>query len=165
MSEDAFLIGMNKAVPGIFGKINGWATHAYPQPNFSGDIRNLPANYGVRDSITNYTWELSLVKNNFGVGPLPVFITETGWLHREGQSNCEQYSQSNLLSANVTSARFKDAFLNYWLPDTRIVAIAPFIFRSSDPCAAGFAWQKSDGSWYPQAEMLMAIPKTSGTLD
>lgn len=162
LSEDAYLIAMNKAVPGIFGKINGWATHSYPHPNFSGDINNLPANYGTRDTINNYTWELAILKNNFGVGPLSVFITETGWLHREGQENCEQYSQSGLLSSATTSARFKDAYVNYWLEDPKVVAITPFIFKSEDPCAEGFAWQKRDGSWYPQAEMLMAIPKTAG---
>ena len=163
LSEDAYLIKMNQAIPGIFTKIDGWATHSYPHPNFSGDINNLPANYGVRDTINNYTWELALLKNNFGVGALPVFITETGWLHKEGQSGCVQYSQSGLLSSTVTSARFKDAYINYWLADSRVVAITPFIFRSSDPCAAGFAWQKKDGSWYPQAEMLIAIPKTAGS--
>lgn len=163
LSEDAYLIKMNQAVPGIFTKIDGWATHSYPHPNFSGDINNSPANYGDRDTIINYRWELNILKNNFGVGALPVFITETGWLHKEGQSGCVQYSQSGLLSAATTSARFKDAFVNYWLEDPRIVAITPFIFRSDDPCAAGFAWQKKDGGWYPQAEMLMSIPKTAGS--
>lgn len=163
LSEDTYLIRMNQAVPGIFKKIDGWATHSYPQPNFSGDINNLPAGYSDRDTIINYRWEMQLLKNNFGVSGLPIFITETGWLHREGQDKCEQYSQSGLLSANTTSARFKDAFLNYWMKDPRIVAITPFIFRSDDPCAEGFAWQKKDGAWYPQAQMLMNIPKTAGT--
>jgi hypothetical protein len=162
MSEDTFLIRMNQAVPGIFKKIDGWATHAYPQPNFSGDINNLPASYGTRDTINNYTWEMNLLARNFGVNGLPIFITETGWLHREGQSGCVQYSQSNLLSATTTSSRFKNAYLYYWLVDPRIVAITPFIFKSSDPCAQGFAWQKEDGSWYPQATMLMGIAKTAG---
>ncbi|MFA5776079.1 MAG: hypothetical protein WC988_00780 [Patescibacteria group bacterium] len=165
LSEDAYLSRMDKAVPGIFKKIDGWATHSYPHPNFSGDINNLPAGYSARDTINNYTWELGLLKKYFGVGPLPVFITETGWLHKEGQNGCVQYSQSNLLSTETVSKRYKDAFVNYWLNDVRIVAVTPFIFRSSDPCASGFAWQKSDGSWYPQAKMLMAIPKTAGSPD
>jgi hypothetical protein len=163
LSEDSYLIAMNKAVPGIFTKIDGWASHSYPHPNFSGDINNLPANYGARDTINNYTWELALLKTSFGVNALPVFITETGWLHREGQDGCEQYSQAGLLSATTASTRFKDAYINYWLEDPRVVAITPFIFKSKDPCAAGFAWQKKDGGWYPQAEMLMAIPKTAGS--
>lgn len=163
MSEDTYLIKMNAAVPGIFKKIDGWSTHAYPHPNFSGDINNLPAHYGARDTINNYTWERAVLKNNFGVGTLPTFITETGWLHKEGQTKCFQYSQNGLLSASVTASRFKNAYMNYWLNDSAIVAITPFIFRSKDPCASGFAWQKPDGSWYPQAEMLLAIPKTAGT--
>ncbi|MEK7595350.1 MAG: hypothetical protein AAB443_02020 [Patescibacteria group bacterium] len=163
MSEDSFLVKMNQTVPGIFKKIDGWATHSYPHPNFSGDPNNLPGWYGPRDTINNYTWEMNILRNNFGVGPFPIFITETGWLHKEGQSSCVQYSQKSLLAAETTSARFKNAFTNYWLNDARIVAITPFIFRSNDPCAEGFAWQKKGGGWYPQANMLMAIPKTAGS--
>ena len=162
MSEDTFLVKMNQAVPGIFKKIDGWATHSYPQPNFSGNVYNLPAGYGARDTINNYTWEMAVLKNNFGINGLPIFITETGWLHKEGQDGCEQYSQSNLLSADTVATRYKDAYLNFWLKDTRIVAITPFIFRSPDKCAKGFAWQKSDGSWYPQATMLLNMKKTAG---
>ncbi len=162
MSEDTYLIKMNDAVPGIFKKIDGWSTHSYPQPNFSGDINNLPFGYTARDTINNYAWEMNLLKANFSLSALPIFITETGWLHKEGQTSCSQYVQAGLLSADTTSDRFKDAYTNYWLNDPRIVAITPFIFRSSDPCAMGFAWQKSDGSWYPQAKMLLAIPKTKG---
>lgn len=163
MNEETYLVKMNEAVPGIFKKIDGWATHSYPQPNFSGDINNLPGGYGTRDTINNYEWEMQILRNYFGVSSLPIFITETGWLHAEGQNGCVQYSQSNLLSANTVSSRFKDAYLNYWLKNPQIVAITPFIFRSSDPCAEGFAWQKHDGSWYPQANMLLNIAKTAGT--
>lgn len=156
IGEDAFLAGMNQAVPGIFTRIDGWATHSYPQPNFSGSI------YGGRDSILNYNWELGLLRQ-FGVSSLPVFITETGWLHREGQESCSQYSQNGLLSADAVAARYRDAYVNYWLRDARVVAVMPFVFASSDPCAAGFAWQKPDGSLYPQGEMLKSLPKTAGS--
>jgi hypothetical protein len=162
-SEDTYLIQMNQAVPGIFKEINGWATHAYPQPNFSGDPHNLPSSYDARDTIYNYTWEMSVLKNDLGITGLPIFITETGWLHREGQDSCNEYSQSNLLSAATVAARYKDAYQTYWLNNPQIVAITPFIFRSSDKCAEGFAWQKQDGSWYPQATMLLNMKKTTGS--
>lgn len=156
IGEDLFLSQMNSAVPGIFTKIDGWASHSYPQPNFSGAI------YGGRDSIINYNWELGLLRN-LGVGTLPVFITETGWLHREGQESCGQYSQGGLLSADAVAARYQDAYTNYWLRDSKVVAVMPFIWASNDACAAGFAWQKPDGSLYPQGEMLKGIPKTAGS--
>ena len=158
IGEDLFLQQMNQAVPGIFSRIDGWANHAYPQPNFSGAI------YAGRDSILNYNWELGLLRQ-FGVGSLPVFITETGWIHKEGQESCGQYSQAGLLSAEVVAARYQAAYTNYWLPDPRVVAVMPFILASSDPCAAGFAWQKPDGSLYPQGEMLKVIPKVAGSPD
>ena len=37
-SLDAFeyMRRMDVAVPGIFSKLDAWASHSYPQPNFSG---------------------------------------------------------------------------------------------------------------------------------
>lgn len=154
VGEDLFISQMRAAVPDIFNKIDGWATHAYPQPNFSGAIA------GGRDSILNYRWELSVVGR-----ALPVFITETGWIHKEGQEACTQYSQNGLLSENVTATRYKEAFVNYWLPDPRVQAVTPFTWYGSDPCAAGFNFVKSDGSLYPQGEVIKSIPKNAGSPD
>ena len=156
IGEDLFLSQMNQAVPGIFNRIDGWATHAYPQPNFSGAI------YGGRDSILNYSWEMGIVRS-LGGPSLPIFITETGWLHKEGQESCGQYSQAGLLSEGVVAARYRSAYVDYWLRDARGVAVAPFIWASNDPCAAGFAWQKPDGSLYPQGDVIKALPKTAGS--
>lgn len=82
--EEEYLLAMNEAVPGIFEKLEGWATHSYPQPEFSGDFYNPPSWYETRDQIENYKWELELLRKHFGVTDLPIFITETGWAHKEG---------------------------------------------------------------------------------
>jgi hypothetical protein len=67
---------MNIAIPGIFKKIDGWGSHSYPNPNFSGSPIDTH-----RASIKGYQKELEFLKNNFGVGEIPIIITETGWQH------------------------------------------------------------------------------------
>jgi len=156
IDEVDFLARMNVKVPGIFQKLDGWATHAYPQPEFSGDIYNMPGHYGVRDQIKNYTWELGLLRN-YGVSSLPVFITEAGWAHKEGSDNpMPQY-----LPASVTAERFRDAYVNHWLPDPNVVAIMPFVWKQDN--AKHFNWVRDDGSYYPQYDVLKSIPKVIGS--
>ncbi len=161
LDEEDYLLRMNQAVPGIFAKLDGWATHAYPHPEFSGDFYNSPSHYGVRDQIENYKWELGLLQRHFGVTGLPVFITETGWAHREGSSNPKpQYK-----SSTVTARYFDDAYRNHWLPDNRIVAVMPFVWSKSDHVSKHFNWKKDDGSYYPQYEVIRSFPKVAGTND
>ncbi len=158
LDEEDFLVRMNQTVPGIFKKIDGWATHAYPQPEFSGDFYNPPSWYGVRDQIENYKWEMGLLQKHFGVSGLPIFITETGWAHAEGYLNKWQYK-----SSAVTARYFDDAYRNHWLPNNQIVAIMPFVWYKSD--APNFNWKKDDGTFYPQYDVVISFPKVAGTDD
>ena len=158
LDEEDFLLRMNAAVPGIFGKIDGWANHAYPQPEFSGDFYNPPSWYGVRDQIENYKWEIGLLQRHFGISDLPIFITETGWAHSEGHLNKWQYKHSS-----VTARYFDDAYRNHWLPNNQIVAILPFVWYKPD--APNFNWKRDDGSFYPQYDVVMRFPKVAGTND
>jgi hypothetical protein len=163
LDEEDFLVRMNAAVPGIFKKIDGWATHAYPQPEFSGDFYNPPSWYGVRDQIENYKWEMGLLQKHFGVSGLPIFITETGWAHVEGNSPLTKLQAANYKSAAVTARYFDDAYRNHWLPENQIVAIMPFVWYKSD--ALHFNWKKDDGTFYPQYDVVMNFPKVAGTDD
>lgn len=156
LDEETYLIRMNEKIPGIFSKLDGWSTHAYPQPEFSGDYHNPPSWYGVRDQIASYQWELELLKNHFGIAGLPVFITEGGWAHKEGNQPKWQYKP-----ASLTATYFKDAFENVWLPDPRIVSINPFIFNLE--AFSNFNWMNSDGYCYPQCDVVKNIPKTAGS--
>jgi len=163
LDEEDFLVRMNATVPGIFQKIDGWATHAYPQPEFSGDFYHPPSWYGVRDQIENYKWERSLLQKYFGVTNLPIFITETGWAHVEGNSPLTKLQAANYQSATVTARYFDDAYRNHWLPENQIVAIMPFVWYKSD--ALHFNWKKDDGTFYPQYDVVMNFPKVAGTDD
>ncbi len=151
MDEEEYLRKMNIAVPGIFTKLDGWASHPYPQPAFVGS----PKDTG-RGSIRGYEWELIVLDGDFGVKDLPVFITETGWPHAEGEKYNASYYNSKKVSENIS-----EAFEKVWLPDDRVVAITPFTIYY-DPPFDHFSWVLRDGSTYEQFEEVKKIPKLSG---
>lgn len=155
MDAEDYMLRMNQKIPGIFEHLDGWAAHAYPQPEFSGDYYNPPSWYGIRDQIKSYEWELELLQKHFGISDLPVFITETGWVHAEGNAPKWQYK-----SSSVTATYFDDAFRNIWGPDDRVVAITPFIFNHKG--WTNFNWMNDDGYCFPQCDILKNIPKTAG---
>jgi len=151
LDEEEYLIRMDKEKPGIFKKLDGWASHSYPQPNFSGKVEDIG-----RDSIRAYEWELAILKKHFSVENLPVFITETGWAHREGET--PDYS---FYPATQTADFIKEAFEKVWLPDTRVVAVTPFTIKYSHP-HDHFNWLDSNLNPYPQYSALQQIPKVAG---
>lgn len=154
MDEEEYLIAMNAEIPGIFSKLDGWATHPYPQPEFSGDYYNPPSWYEQRDQIKEYLWEQELLKNHFNVSGLPLFFTETGWAHAEGNQPKSQYQSSSL-----TATYFDDAFKNLWTEED-IVAITPFVFNLGS--FSNFNWIDHLEQGYAQCEVLKNIPKTAG---
>lgn len=145
---------MNEAVPGIFNKLDGWAAHPYPQPNFSGN----PLSKG-RWSIRAYEDELNFLKSRLGEKKdLPVFITETGWAHSEG----EKFDRS-FLSEDKVAENYKIAFEKVWLKDDRVRAVMPFTIKYNPPFDH-FSWVKSDYvSTYKQFDVIKDFQKISGT--
>jgi len=148
----SFLYSMNQEVPGIFDKLDGWASHSYPQPNFSGS----PQDTGLW-SIRAYEEELSYLKNTLGVTKdLPVFITETGWAHAEGAAYNNSY-----LNAEDVAKNYKAAFEEVWLKDSRIRAVTPFTIIYNAPYDH-FSWINSDGVGYVQYETVKKLNKVKG---
>jgi hypothetical protein len=153
MDSFDYMYAMNKEIPGIFEKIDGWASHAYPQPNFSGS----PYDYG-RWSIRAYESELTYLKNSLGVKKdLPVFILETGWAHAEGSTY-----NPNFLTAAKGAEYIKIAFEEVWLPDDRVMAVTPFTIWY-DPPFDHFSWLTRDRVPYPQYDAVRSIKKIRGT--
>ncbi len=154
LDEETYLIRMNKKIPGIFKMLDGWASHPYPQPNFSGSKNG----YG-RDSIRAYEWELSLLATHFGVKDLPIFITETGWAHKESEdpNNKTKYTFNQYQVAD----NIKYTFENVWLPDDRIMAVTPFTIRYDSPFD-NFSWVTKNNSPYPQFTAIKSIKKVEG---
>ncbi len=125
--------------------LGGWSSHAYPNPAFAGS----PNGYG-RISVRGYEWELQLLET-YGIDPLPVFITETGW------------NIDNVGSAQTVAENFQSAYLYVWLPDDRVRAVTPFVLKYEGEPFEAFAWMKEGGERpLPHYEAVISLPKVAG---
>ena len=124
---------------------DGWSSHSYPNPGFSGS----PYSSG-RGSIRSYEWELSLLES-LGIKELPVFITETGW-------------NGDVLSREQIADYYTYAYENVWLPDDRVMAVTPFILNYQGEPFLKFSWiPKGNGGVYPEYERVQGLEKQVGT--
>lgn len=140
MDQKKYIDEMIKAVPDVFNFIDGWVSHSYPNPAFTG-----PKNGSGRRSIKGYEWELGLIKRD-----LPVFITETGWIRRNNKD--ETLNTENL----------KYAFGEVWGKDSRIVAVTPFILNYTEEPFYDFSWKNKNGSYFPIYSEIQNIQKIKG---
>ncbi|TSC66694.1 MAG: Uncharacterized protein CEO21_116 [Microgenomates group bacterium Gr01-1014_80] len=168
--EEKFLEEMSIAVPGIFNKLDGWASHSYPNPGFRG----LPGDSG-RGSVRGWFWELQTLKKYGLTKNLPVFITETGWKHAEGIN-----PDPTLPTSDVVSKHLKDAFQNAW-GSGQIAAVTPFLLNYQEPPFDHFSFKKLTGEgqrvkltsnrevlgarypeFYSHYDNVADLPKTAG---
>ncbi len=134
--------------PNYFDQIDGLASHSYPNHGFIG----TPSNTG-QHSIRGYLWELSLLKKLNVNKELPVFITETGWPHREGLK-----PQNNFYTTKTTSKFLIESF-NIWSSDPKIKAVTPFIYNYIQEPFDHFSWLNQNNSLYPEYQNLVDMPK------
>lgn len=170
MDEITFIEQMEKEVPGIFEKLDGWVSHSYPNPGFIGS----PDAQG-RGTVRTWFWELQKLRDLGVKKNLPVFITETGWKHAEGIS----YNPS-LPSTHKVADYFKTAFETAWNSD-RIVTVTPFILNYQQPPFDHFSFKKVTGEkqdarilgaqyqqgedtpdYHAQYTTIKALPKVAG---
>lgn len=105
-----YMYQMKDAVPGIFSKIDGIASHSYPNPGFSSPPSS------AKNGIFSFFYQKNIA-NNLSGKDMPVFITETGWSDDE-------------VSQTQQSVYYEDSFRNYW-NDEDIIAITPFILSAN----------------------------------
>jgi len=142
LEESSYLRRMLIKEPEVFELVDGWASHSYPNPNFSG------SEYATgRGTIKTFEWEMSYLKSLGIKKDFPIFITETGW------------SQKNI-KEEVISKKLKFAFENVW-NDKNVVAITPFILNYEYPPFDMFSW-KSGGTYHSLYENAQKLPKTKG---
>lgn len=154
MYEDQalFLRQMNEEIPGIFERLDGWVSHSYPNPEFSGS-----PNASGRGTIRSWFWELQFLRQLGVTKNLPIFITETGWKHSDGINH-----NSNLYSPDEVADNFKIAFGQAWNSD-RIVAVTPFLLSYQESPFDHFSFKKNGGSEYhPHFHLIKNLPKTAG---
>lgn len=147
MDAARFWTLMEAAVPGIFAKLDGWASHSYPNPGFSAS----PFKSG-RTGIDGYRWELGQIGPYLAGRDLPVFITETGW-------------DRSVLSEEKIAQNYASAFTKIWA-DPKVVAVTPFIFDYPDGLYYSFSF-KSNGQapgkkYFAHYEAVKQLPKVAG---
>ena len=138
-----FLAEMDRAVPGIFSRIDGLASHSYPSRSFTANPR-----LEVRGGVISYREELAFIRDRFGRSDLPVFITETGW-------------QQSVLSEDEVASFYQYAFQNIW-KEKNIVAVTPFLLNGQASAFSGFSLLRNDGSPNKIFEAIANLPKVKG---
>ena len=152
MDEVNFLKTMLKDNPDVGSFIDGWTSHSYPNPGFRGKITD-----SGRGTLQTFDWELSLLKD-LGINKfLPVFITETGWPHQEGDQIVNSY-----YSADEVANLIIQTAQTVW-SDSRITAITPFLMNYQSEPFSNFSWQIiNESDFYPQFDSYRSIPKLAG---
>jgi len=152
IDEETYIRRMIMAQPNILQAIDGWNSHSYPNPGFSGN----PYAYG-KGTLATFHWEQELLQT-LGLGRiLPIFITETGWQHSGGK-----YYDNRLLSPEAVSANITAASLSIW-QSANIVAITPFVFNYQDYPFDHFSFKKINASdYYAHYYGYQQIPKVRG---
>jgi hypothetical protein len=134
--------------PEYFDNVDAIASHSYPNHGFVG----TPSDTG-QHSIRGYAWELNYLKTLGIKNTYPVFITETGWPHREGSTTNNSYYSS------TTSANFLITALQIWSKDNRIQAVTPFIYNYPNEPFDHFSWLNKSESIYPAYQKVINLAK------
>ncbi|MCL4366356.1 glycoside hydrolase family 5 protein, partial [Patescibacteria group bacterium] len=164
-SDEAwYLSEMNKTVPGIFNKLDGWVSHSYPNPGFVG----LPTDTG-RGTINGWQWELNFLKSMGVHKNLPIFITETGWRHAEGLN-----FDKSLPSSDTVAEYMQQAYSGPW-SNNQIVAVTPFLLNYQEEPFDHFSFKKITGEkqnikilgasypeYYSSYQTMVSASKTLG---
>lgn len=147
-----YLSRMLKAEPSLFDVIDGWTSHSYPNPAFSGSPYALG-----RGTLRSFQWELQYLQSLGITKRLPIFITETGWVHKEGVM-----TNPSLLSSDQVGANLIIAANTIW-NDSSIVAITPFVLSYQGLPFDHFSWKKlSSSDYYSQYGIYQGLIKIHG---
>lgn len=152
MSVDKYWDIMASNHPKIFSIFDGWSSHSYPNPAFSSS-----PNLGGRGSVRSFSWEASYLAKYGLRQDIPIFITETGWVHNENKA-----SRVLGLNSETVGKFFQNAFTNAW-SDKRIKAVTPFVLNYPAKPFDDFSWKKIGSSQYlPHFAAVQSISKVKG---
>ena len=132
-----FLERMLRAQPDLLERIDGWNSHSYPNPAFSGRATDVG-----RNSIRGYRHELDFLARHTQK-ELPVYITETGWVQTPRTSKWLR-------------AYYEYAFANVW-SDPRIKAVTPFLLQGQPGPFGAFSFFDSSGKPTSQYEAYRRV--------
>jgi len=153
LDEQDFLRRMDAQNPGIFNTFDGWTSHSYPNPGFSSS----PYGRG-KGSIGSFLWEMDYLKSLSLTKKLPVFITETGWIHSQGKNISPALS-----SPEAVGMQYREASETIW-KDPSVAAITPFVFNYQDMPFDHFSFRKiGSREYYSHYASYASIVKQDGT--
>lgn len=152
LDEKIFLKRVVLKEPLVFELVDGWSSHSYPNPNFSG------SEYAKgRGTIRTFEWEISLLKSLGVKKNLPIFITETGWAHKvNGNTKTSKFFDESKLYP-----KFEYAFSEVW-NKSNIVAVTPFVLNYEYPPFDMFSW-KNSGSFNSLYTNMQNFKKNKGS--
>jgi len=150
LGEEEFLKRMIIKNPDIFLYLDGWTSHSYPNPEFSGSQDETG-----RGSVRTFEWEINFLKSLGVSKDLPVFITETGWAHNMEGTN------DNFQDTESIAQKLKTAYQTAWNNDD-IVVVTPFILNYQDVPFNKFSWKKTDKSFYSFYYEIKDLAKPKG---
>ena len=142
MKADTYMRGIFQSRPELVYKIDGWNSHAYPNPAFA----RSPNERGDM-SIVSYRSELNYLQR-LGRDNIAVFITETNWTNEK-------------LSAEQISGYWKQAWSNAWV-DRNLVMVGAWLLNANDGPFAQFSL--TDRSFKPNliGETILNLPRDKG---
>lgn len=152
MDAAVFIPRMIAANPEFLSSIDGWTSHSYPNPAFSGS----PTASG-KGTIRSFEWEIAFLRE-YGLNRrLPIFITETGWVHAGGVTINAAYPADDRVATYI-----REVAQSVWNhPD--VVAVTPFVYSYQEPLFAHFSWKKfNTQEFYPQYFSYRDLSKTAG---
>jgi len=150
LDELQFIRRMVAKEPDVFQFIDGWSSHSYPNPNYSGS----PDAFG-RGTVRTFLWEKNVL-SLYGAGHLPIFILETGWQHNDGKTKTQ-----NLLNPQQVAEYYERSFTDAW-NDNNVVAVVPFLLNYQDSPFDHFSWKKiSSNEFYPMFDRVQLMSKTT----
>ena len=152
LDAESFMDGMRRAEPSFPSWIDGWASHAYPQGPFSAppweqafqvDMLNGAENPDrlvppgeFNRGINGYAFELAKLAS-YGAPTLPVWVTETGWRHKDAL--LPSRDEHGAILTHEQAADYLERALigpgegfTPWLKDPRVRAVILFGF-DGDP--------------------------------
>jgi hypothetical protein len=142
MNWQTYMQRMYYENPQALKNIDGWNSHSYPNPAFSGSPLDTHDH-----SIVSFKHETEFYERLTGKN-LPVFITETGW--------------SDLSLSDETVAHyFELAFSKAW-NDEQVIAVTPFVIQAYDGPFKQFSLLSEGAKPKPQYDMLAGMSKIKG---
>lgn len=152
MDSAEYMRRIRSTVPEFFDTIDGWTSHAYPNPGFAGPVTAFG-----KGTIRGFIWERTFLRSIGVTKSYPIFVTETGWQHSGGK-----LFNPSLPTPEEVGERLTYAARNVW-NDTDIVAVTPFLLNYQDIPFDHFSFRKYIHSeYYPHFFSYQGIPKIDG---